>query len=60
MNVTVWLIALHMGAMHPYEKALTLVLAFAPFVVLAAVIVVRRRQDARDEETAQPADQRDK
>ena len=53
MNVTVWLTALHMGAMHPFEKALTLFLAFAPFVVLAAVIVVRRRQDEPDDETAQ-------
>ena len=59
MNVTVWLTALHMGAMHPYEKALTLVLAFAPFVVLAAVIVVRRGQDAEDDRADETA-QRDK
>ncbi|MBZ5740123.1 hypothetical protein [Nocardioides mangrovi] len=43
------LIALHMGALHPYEQALTLVLAFGPFVVLGGVIVLRRRQDAREE-----------
>jgi hypothetical protein len=53
MNVTVWLAALHMGAMHPYEKALTLFLAFAPFVVLAVLIAVRRRQDAREDTTPQ-------
>ena len=39
------MILLHMGALHPFEQALTLVLAFGPFLVLAAVIVVRRRQD---------------
>ena len=26
--------ALHMGALHPFEQALTLVLAFGPFVLL--------------------------
>ena len=31
--------------MHAYEQALTLLLAFGPFVVLAVVIGVRRRQD---------------
>ena len=39
---------LHMGALHPYELALTLLLAFGPFVVLGAVIVLRRREDRRD------------
>jgi len=43
------MILLHLGGLHPFEKALTLVLAFGPFLLLAAVIVVRRRQDARDE-----------
>ena len=48
------MILLHMGALHPFEKVLTLVLAFAPFVLLALVIWVRRRQDAREEsESAQ-------
>jgi hypothetical protein len=49
MNVTVWLVALHMGALHPYEKVLTLVLAFGPFLLLAGVIVARRRHDAAEE-----------
>lgn len=43
------LVVLHLGALHPAEKALTLALAFGPFVVLALVVVVRRRQDARSE-----------
>jgi len=50
--------ALHMGALHPHEKALTLALAFGPFVVLGAVIAVRRRQDAREDDRQQP--QRDR
>ena len=43
------LIALHLGAMHPYEKVLTLVLAFGPFIVLGAVIAVRRRHETGDQ-----------
>ena len=39
------LVALHLGALHPAEKALTLALAFGPFVVLAVVVAVRRRSD---------------
>ena len=42
------MIPLHMGALHPFEFALTLLLAFGPFVMLGAVIVVRRRADRRD------------
>jgi hypothetical protein len=59
MNVTVWLPALHMGALHPYEKVLTLILAFGPFLLLAAVIVVRRRHDALEDAGSDEA-QRDK
>jgi hypothetical protein len=36
--------ALHMGALHPYETALTLVLAFGPFVLLAVVLWLRSRE----------------
>jgi hypothetical protein len=43
------MIPLHLGPLHPFELALTLVLAFGPFVLLGAVIVVRCRQDRRDE-----------
>jgi hypothetical protein len=41
---------LHMGALHPAEQALTLLLAFGPFVVLGLVIVFRRRADRREAE----------
>jgi hypothetical protein len=44
---------LHMGALHPVEQVLTLLLAFGPFVALGIVVWVRRRreaaQDAREE-----------
>ena len=42
------MIPLHMGALHPFELALTLLLAFGPFVGLAVVIVLRRREERRD------------
>jgi len=41
---------LHLGALHPHEQALTLLLAFGPFLLLAVVVVVRRRQDRRAEQ----------
>ena len=44
---------LHMGALHPYEQVLVLVLAFGPFLLLGAVIAVRRRQDRREEQVAE-------
>ena len=37
----------HMGALHPFEQALTLLLAFGPFVVLWVVVWLRRREDGR-------------
>jgi hypothetical protein len=39
------LVAMHLGALHSYEKVLTLVLAFGPFLVLGAVIFLRRRHE---------------
>ena len=39
------MIPLHLGSLHPYEQALTLLLAFGPFVLLGVVVWVRRRQD---------------
>ncbi|GAB3031326.1 hypothetical protein GCM10011376_24520 [Nocardioides flavus (ex Wang et al. 2016)] len=36
----------HMGALHPFEQALTLLLAFGPFVVLGFVLWRRRKEDA--------------
>lgn len=61
MNIT----PMHLGSLHPMEQALTLVLAFGPFVVLGIVIAVRRRHDrAADEELARkeqaPDAQRDR
>ena len=50
------LIAMHMGALHPLEKALTLLLAFGPFVVLGSVIAIRRRHETGDETTERSAD----
>jgi hypothetical protein len=35
----------HMGALHPYEQALVVVLAFGPFVVLGIVVWLRARED---------------
>ncbi|MFN8194412.1 MAG: hypothetical protein U0R80_09030 [Nocardioidaceae bacterium] len=46
------LLPLHFGALHPFETVLAVVLAVAPFLVLFAVILVRRRQDIREEEAA--------
>jgi hypothetical protein len=40
----------HLGAAHPIEQALTLVLAFGPFLVLGIVILVRRRMDRLEDE----------
>jgi hypothetical protein len=44
---------LHMGALHPIEQVLVLLLAFGPFVALGVVIAVRRRQDRREAAAAE-------
>lgn len=49
---------LHLGPLHPVEQALTYGLAFGPFLLLAVVIVVRRRQDAREDAEAPSPDER--
>jgi hypothetical protein len=36
---------LHLGSLHPFEQALTLLLAFGPFVLLAVVVWRRRREE---------------
>jgi hypothetical protein len=41
---------LHLGDLHAYEKALVLLVAFGPFVVLAVVVHVVRRRDIAEEE----------
>ncbi len=50
---------MHLGAMHPFEQALTLVLAFGPFVALGIVIALRRRSE-RAEDASQARSQRDR
>ena len=42
------MIPLHLGALHAYEQALTLLLAFGPFVLLGVVVWLRRREDAAE------------
>ncbi|WP_141014033.1 hypothetical protein [Nocardioides sambongensis] len=37
----------HLGALHPVEQAVTAALAFGPFLLLGAVILVRRRAESR-------------
>ena len=52
--MTVW----HLGPLHPAEQALTLALAFGPFLVLAVVVLVRRRGERTEQ--IEPEDQRDR
>ncbi|CAI9409355.1 hypothetical protein [Nocardioides sp. T2.26MG-1] len=47
------LVAQHMGALHPVEQALVLLLAFGPFVLLALVVWLRRRAERREDSLAQ-------
>jgi hypothetical protein len=41
-------VPLHLGALHPVERLLTLLLAFGPFVLLAVTIWLSRRRGSRD------------
>ena len=56
--MTAAVLPLHMGALHPFEQALTLLLAFGPFVVLAVVLRRRSKELAAEEaaERVEPAD----
>jgi hypothetical protein len=48
-------IAAHLGGLHPYERALVLLVAFGPFVVLGVVVaLVRRRDVAEESDTSEP------
>jgi hypothetical protein len=38
----------HLGPLHPFERLLTLVLAFGPFVLLALTIWIARRRNTDD------------
>ena len=50
-----WVTAAHLGALHPYERLLVLLIAFGPFVVLGVVVhVVRRRDLTADDPEAEP------
>ena len=40
---------LHMGALHPVEQLLVLVVAFGPFLVLFVVVYVARRRAIEEE-----------
>jgi len=44
------LTAEHLGGLHPIEQALVYLLAFGPFLVLAAVVIRIRRREAQEEE----------
>lgn len=46
----------HLGALHPVEQVLTVVLAFGPFVLLGIVVAIQRRKDAREEAAGGAAD----
>ena len=39
----------HLGGLHPIEQVLVYLLAFGPFLVLAAVLVRVRRREAAQE-----------
>ena len=47
-------VVLHLGSLHPVEQALTLALAFGPFVVLACVVLLRRRHERTEKEGRAP------
>ena len=54
----------HLGTLHAYEQVLVLLIAFGPFVVIGALVVVLRRRDlaaeeARDQARDQASDQGD-
>jgi hypothetical protein len=44
------ILAWHLGALHPVEKTLTLVLAFGPFLLLALVIWWRHQHPGLDDD----------
>lgn len=48
-------VPLHLGALHPYEFMLVLVVGFGPFVVLAVVVFVLRRRDIAREDSRDSA-----
>lgn len=53
-----WVMPQHLGALHPVEQALTVVVAFAPFLIVGG-LAVRRRLRASDPADATPQAQAD-
>ena len=49
------MVSWHLGALHPIEQALTLLLAFGPFVILGIVLAVRHRTVAAEEASTDTA-----
>jgi len=47
---------LHMGALHPVEQLVVLVVAFGPFLVLFVVVYVARRRAIAEEEADRAVD----
>jgi len=43
----------HLGGLHPTEQVLVYLLAFGPFLVLAAVLVRVRRREAAQQKRAE-------
>jgi hypothetical protein len=56
MNPALPAVPLHLGALHPHEQLLVLLVAFGPFVVLFAVVYVVRRRDIAGETQEEPDD----
>ena len=58
MTPTMWpavpVLPHHLGALHPVEQLLTLVLALGPLVLLAITVVVSRRRHERDGDGSRP------
>jgi hypothetical protein len=50
VTLPVALPVLHLGALHPVEQALVLLVAFGPFVALGLVVRRQRRRDASHDE----------
>jgi hypothetical protein len=48
------LVVEHLGPLHPVERALTLLLAFGPFVLLGLTIWLSRRRNPGDRDRPAP------
>jgi hypothetical protein len=50
------MLPLHLGQLHPVEQVLLVVLAFGPFALAGAIVVIIRRRDAAAEAGAEERD----